>query len=115
MRLGGVFDLHAAGARYHRDCMSKFFAFRNMQPIQTHSDTSDIDPGIEAVISLMLENKSNLWNTAELYDVYMKHSPRPLTRPYVIDTLKNKFGDDIIVLSCLGQQALLLSEYKRLV
>ena len=41
------------------------------------------------------------WNTAELYDALMKHSPMPLTRPYVIDTLKNKFGNDIIILSCL--------------
>ena len=37
----------------------------------------------------------------------MKHSPRPLTRPYVIDTLKNKFGDDIIVLSCLGYASII--------
>ena len=33
--------------------------------------------------------------------MYMKHSPRQLTLPYVIDILENKFGSDVIVLSCL--------------
>ncbi len=45
LQLEGALDMHAADARYHRDCMCKFMALRNIQPTGRESETDVIDPG----------------------------------------------------------------------
>ena len=107
IRLEGALDLHAADARYHRDCMCKFMALRNIQPTGSKPDTDVVDPGLEAVFNLMMENKDSLWNSVELHDVYSRCSVRSLSRQRVLEEVKEKFSGDIIVLSSPGYASII--------
>ena len=102
LRLEGALDLHAADARYHRDCMCKFMALRNIHQTLPESETDLVDQGLEAVFRFMLDNKNNLWNSVELYDVYNSCSTGSLSRPAVIEKVKERFSDDVIILSSPG-------------
>ena len=45
----------------------------------------------------MLENKDSLWNSAELYDIYISCSSRLLSGPKVIEKVEKRLSDDVIV------------------
>ena len=102
IRLEGSLDLIAAEARYHMDCMCKFMALRNIQLTGGESEADVTDSGLEAVFSFMLENKDSLWDSAELYDIYISCSSRLLSRPIIIEKIKERFSDDVIVLTSPG-------------
>lgn len=108
IRLEGALDLHAADARYHRDCMCSFMAMRNIQSTGRQQETDVTDPGLDAVFQFMLENKNSHWNTVELYDVYSSFSTIQQSRKTVIEKVKQHFADDVIILSSPGYASIVV-------
>jgi hypothetical protein len=47
---GALSDLHAADARYHRDCYSSFMSFRNIKAAQTENLQKPVDEGLQKII-----------------------------------------------------------------
>ena len=88
--LDGSLYLVGAEARYHRDCMCKFMALRNITGKELETDVTD--SGLEAVFSFMLENKDILLNSAELYDISISCSSRLLSRSIVIEKVVHSIG-----------------------
>ena len=105
LRLDGSLYLIAAEARYHRDCMCKFMALRNITGRE--SETGVTYSGLEAVFSFMLENKVSPLNSAELYDISISCSSRLLSRSIVIEKVEERFSDDVIVLTSPGYASII--------
>ena len=101
LRIEGTLDLYAADARYHKDYSSLFRSLRNIQSNISQQETDANDPGLDAVFTFMQENKNAIWNTVELYDVYCSSGTRSLSRKIVIEKIKERFGDDVIILSSI--------------
>ena len=57
----------------------------------------------------MLEHKDSLWNSAELYDIYISCSScsRLLSRPIVNEKVKERFSDNVIVLTSPGYASII--------
>ena len=64
-----ISDLHAADARYHKDCMSKFFS---NTPLVCSSTVRDA--ALDEVAKIMKADTTRMWNSAELQGVYAEHS-----------------------------------------
>ena len=107
LRIEGSLDLIAAEARHHRDCMCKFMALRNIQLIERESEADVTASGLQAVFSFMLENKYSLWDLAGLYGIYISCSSRLLSHSIVIEKVKERFSDDVIVLTSPGYASII--------
>jgi len=101
---GAISDLHAADGQYHFDCYTCFAtnkaiaaAANQMQP-QAKSTEHAFE---QLVIDLDLD-KSQIWNSVELYDLYMSYDGHILTKRNCIEQLGEHFGDDLLVLSGEG-------------
>ena len=77
--LGVVSDLHAAEARYHRDCMSRFFANRKQKTVEQedkpqakHTENAP-DLALQHLVRSTSENKTCIWNSVELFLEYQNH------------------------------------------
>ena len=107
LRLEGSLDLIAAEARHHRDCMCKFMTLRNIQLTGRDSEADVTASGLEAVFSFMLEDKDSLWNLAEQYGIYISCCSRLLSRPIVIEKVKERFSGNGIVLTSSGYASII--------
>ena len=57
-----VSDLHAADARYRRDCIAKIFTNR---PSESSAETCDC--ALDKLVTQMLSDCSHIWNSVELH------------------------------------------------
>ena len=55
----------------------------------------------------MLENKDSLWHSAELYAIYISCSSRLLSRSIIIEKVKERLSDDVIVLTPPGYESII--------
>ena len=101
-----VSDLHAADGQYHDD--------RNI-----HTDSNTIrhfpqpdDSAFDASIEEIAVNKSNIWNSLEIKDIYASHGGIVLPRRKLIDMVVNHSGDDLIELSGNGVASILVFRSK---
>lgn len=101
---GAVSDLHAAEARYHRDCMSRFLSNRNVTPdVQDTLPTQTVeDLALKHVVKVISDNKDCIWNSIELFEEYTSHAGCVLTRRHLIDELQSHFAGELLVLSSQG-------------
>ena len=101
---GTVSDLHAADARYHVDCKGKFMTPKHVRlaSASSSSKSSDTDPAFESVVSEMLQDRTRIWNSIDLYEQYSNEGGDKLTRRQLIESLTTRFGKDVIVLSATG-------------
>ena len=97
VRIEGALDLHAAEARYHRKCMSRFFSIRK----QSENETS-LDQALDEVYQKMLKDKSKIWNSIDLHDMYTKNGGTELNRKGLVKKVQSKFLDEIVVLTSPG-------------
>ena len=101
--LGAVSDLHAADARYHVDCHIIFFRL----PYKCKK-SDESDKAFLTVCSIMRDNKEKMWSSIDVHGVYIEEGGFELTRPRIIEKIKDYFGDEIVVLSSPGLAHLLM-------
>ena len=102
---GTIGDLHAAEARYHRDCMCRFFANRNTvnpEVSDTRLKCNIIDKALQDIIKIISIDKDRIWNSIELYQEYTEHFGTILSRRGLITELENYFNGELLVLSSPG-------------
>lgn len=108
VRVGGaVSDLHAADARYHVDCRTKFMLSRSTtaarkatQPAQ--GDASMSDEGLEAIINILKSDKTHIWNAVDLHNLYLENGGHVLSRRMLVCRLSERFGKDLLFFSSPG-------------
>lgn len=97
-----VSDLHAADARYHKDCMSKFFS--NAPSSVTEKPEKVLDQLIEYLHS----NHENIWNSVELHKLYEELGGKQLDRRSLVKYVKKALHPHLLVLSSPGVASILL-------
>ena len=94
---GAIGDLHAADARYHKDCHDMFMYSKSSRNPSTQK-TKIQDKGLQKVINIMTEDMTIMWNSVELYDFYKCHGGSIMSRRTLTKTLEETFGSEILVL-----------------
>uniref|UniRef100_UPI00358F791D uncharacterized protein isoform X1 n=1 Tax=Myxine glutinosa TaxID=7769 RepID=UPI00358F791D len=103
---GAISDLHAVEARYHRDCVSRFFANRSL--VRENNDTSTKDDGtcpdlaLDIIINVLCDDKNRIWNSIELHQEYLNHRGTVLSRAHLVVAVHRHFSGDLLVLSSPG-------------
>lgn len=108
---GAICDLHAADARYHQECMQRFFAKREPphSSTSTSKHTGSIDPGFDFIVQMLFENKYSMqWNSIALYEEYLNNGGHLLTRKYLVKRLESHFAGELCVLNCNGYASVLM-------
>ena len=107
--VGSVSDLHAAEARYHRDCMCRFFANRLLStgneggPLSPRSQYQPDMAWKHMVTTLSNDQmRVRVWNTVELQQEYQDHGGVDLTRSQLAENLCNHFEEDLFMISAPG-------------
>ena len=96
---GTVSDLHAADARYHKCCRVSFFFQKSTSAALKLKQEGHDD---ESVISILNADKSQIWNSVELYTLYVENGGSDLSRRLLVTRLLEYFGDNLVALSCPG-------------
>ena len=105
--VGSVSDLHAAEARYHVDCMCRFFANRLLStgneggPLSPRSQYQP-DMAWKHMETTLSNDQKRVWNTVELQQEYQDHGGVDLTRSQLADNLCNHFEGDLLMISATG-------------
>ena len=89
--VGSVSDLHAAEARYHRDCMCRFFANRllstgNEGGLLSPRSQYQHDMAWKHMVTTLSNDQNRVWNTVELQQEYQDHGGVDLTRSQLANT-----------------------------
>ena len=108
--LGAPSDLHAADARYHRDCYKKFMGERNIRAVNTPEHKEDVSrERVQRVIEHMQSDPSHIWSTVELYDIFVGLCTEGTTmrRRDFISEVQTRLGDSLIKLDINGCASLL--------
>ena len=98
---GAVSDLHAADAKYHRDCLQ---LFKKNATSQNEYD----DDAFLKVCDCMMAEKSRVWNAVELEELYRSHRGELLSRRLLVEKLSDELGPDLLILSGVGVANILL-------
>ena len=101
---GAVSDLHAADGQYHKDCQVTFMSSRNINAATKCSSSIPQyrDKAYEQLKHEMELNKTKIWNSVELHEMYTALEGIDLTRKQLIRYLKDSFGEELLVLSSPG-------------
>jgi len=103
---GALSDLHAADARYHLDCRQRFVSFRSLPgegaASSQESKGSDEDCPFLSVVEMLKSDRSQMWNSVELFDSYSQFGGVQLCRQTLVSKLQELFGNDLMVLSLPG-------------
>ncbi len=99
-----VSDLHAADARYHRDCLAKFFTNRP----SAESSTEACDSALEELLSQMSLDVTRIWNSAELYTLYSELGGTLISRRFLIKSVCEHFHPNLLVLTSPGVASILV-------
>ena len=68
---GAVSDLHAADARYHVDCKSKFLSPSSVaSAVNSTTNDHDKDPALEFLLH-EIADKKHVWNSVDLFAAYI--------------------------------------------
>ena len=100
--LGAVSDLHAADARCHNACRSKFISERNIGYSGGKPNKSIQDSAFQDVCSKMLENPHKTWNSVELFAVYVEAGGSSISRKTLFNKLSEHFRETVVILSSPG-------------
>lgn len=99
-----VSDLHAADARYHRDCLAKFFT--NRQSAESLTDT--YDSALDDLLIKMSSDFTRTWNSVELYNLYGELGGTLLSRRSLIKSVHEHFHPNLLILSSPGVASILV-------
>lgn len=114
--MGALSDLHAADARYHVDCMSKFLGERSVKyAFASVSHAGQDDDAFNALVTELSQDLSKIWNSVELFQLYEDNGGTRLTaRKQLVKQLSHHFGEDLLVLSSPGVANLVVFRSKTL-
>ena len=91
LRVGGArSDLHASDARYHKDCLSRFFSNRSAPGEKISSNDMDTSEsphsaGLHKLIAEMKADHTKIWNSIELQERYQELVGNPIKRIHLCD------------------------------
>ena len=98
-----VNDIVASDVRYHKDCRTAFFLGVNDEYEKKPQDKSSLK-----VIKLVMADRSRIWNTVELYDMYITDNGEVLLDcKSFVNKLICSFNDDFISFHARGYAKLL--------
>ncbi|KAG0729000.1 hypothetical protein GWK47_031251 [Chionoecetes opilio] len=111
---GAISDLHAADARYHVACRTNFMSSRSTSAAvkEAQADKPELDKGLQVVISILKEDMSHIWNSVDLFNLYIENEGNALSRRQLIVELSAHFGKDLVVLSSPGIASILAFQSK---
>ena len=95
-----ISDLHAADMRYHKNCYSLFMSNRCLSDDQ--NSVSVEDKALQLMIDTLHTNRSQIWNSIELFKMYQENNGYVLTRYSLIEQWQQHFQDDLIALTSCG-------------
>ena len=99
---GAISDLHASNGRYHDKCKNNFMAPRSIASAsRKDADENPNDTAFSNLISRMVSNASHIWSSIELHNIY-KYLGGSVSRKYLINQVKEYFGEHLIPLSSPG-------------
>ena len=107
---GAISDLHAADARYHVQCKAKFMT--NMPGSKPKTKITDDDKALITVLTRMEDDKSHIWNSVELFDLYKGYGGSQLSKTKFLNHMSHHFGKDLLVFSSAGVASLLVFRSK---
>ena len=113
--LGAVSDLHAADARYHKDCRDSFMPLRSVTfaaKASTSKQHTSIEEAFLSTVSDIEVDKSKIWNSVEVFELYLSHGGEECSRRSLVPKLVDYFGSDFLVLSGTGVANLLVFRSK---
>ena len=105
--VGSISDLHAAEARYYRDCMCRLFAKRlstTAQEGQSQTSNSYYQPdmALKHLITMLSSDKKRVWSSVELCQEYHHHGGIDLTQSQLVENLCSHFDGDLLLISSPG-------------
>ena len=108
---GAPVDLHAADARYVANCWSTFSSSKSISAASSNA-SNEGDSVVKTVTSLMIEDRSLIWNSNDVYNMYVAKGGTDLCKKSVVSKIIEHFGNDVLVLSSPGVLVSLCSETK---
>ena len=98
-------DLVAAEARYHRKCNCLFH-----KPAVSIDDYSDsvVDTALLQTFEVLEQDRTKVWNTVEIMDVYEQKGGTCLSRRTLVEKVESQFVDDILSFHSPGIATLVL-------
>lgn len=98
-------DLVAAEARYHRKCNCLFH-----KPAVSIDDYSDsvVDTALLQTFEVLEQDRTKVWNTVEIMDVYEQKGGTRLSRRTLLEEVESQFVDDILSFHSPGIATLVL-------
>ena len=101
-----ISDLHAAEARYHVDCYSRFVSNRFLTgkriKFQPEKSKQGGDTGLTYLIDLLERDKLHIWNSLELFREYQSHGGELLCHEVVVQKLVKHFAGELVALPAPG-------------
>lgn len=101
---GAISDFHAADARYHVDCKSRFMSPKSLESAcnTSTSGTQEVDTAWQNLLIDVQDDLTRIWNSVELANAYQAHGGNQLSRKLLVKKLAEYVGSDLLVLSSVG-------------
>ena len=110
-RLNGTLsDITAIGAKYHKDCLSRFLTSTKRKactPKKAGAENVD-EERLRRVIQTMQSDKEKVWDTTEIHAMYEQNATHTISRRSLIESLKQQLSDDIALFSSPGHPGLVI-------
>ena len=112
---GAVSDLHAADARYHYDCRTKFMAPKSVHLAASTAvghASAQSDPAFDKLVRDMSAERSTIRNSSDIYKQYQLYGGMSMTKRTLIAALKAHFEDDLVIFRSAGIASILVFREK---
>ena len=112
---GAVSDLHAADARYHKDCRDSFMPPHSVNfaaKAYTSNQHTNIEEAFLSTVMDIAADKSKIWISVEVFELYLSHGGEECSRRSLVSKLADYFGSDFLVLGGKGVANLLVFRSK---
>ena len=80
-------DLHAADARYHRECYSRFFSHRFVHGEAREPPPDLHNSNIGLLAQHLQDQRSQIWNSVQLLELYYELGGKPIRRSTLISSI----------------------------
>ena len=96
------------------DCRSSFMSPRNVKfsAACSSSESSEVDLAFECLHNILIQDKTKIWNSVELFNIYKSEGGDRLSRRKLLENLCGRIGDDLLVLTANGVASLIVFKSK---
>ena len=99
-------DLHAADARYHRDCYARFFSGRSSSGHSELDMSTETQSAIQLLVEDLHSRRNERWDSVWLMERYIELGGKQMRRSTLINSLCEML-DDLVVLSAPGYRSVI--------